>query len=393
MENWLNEFMQGLLRLLTQPLLYWSILLLFFISLRRMKQERKSFGTRVYDVFTEGRSTWRISLIAGSIVSVFAIGSGLVLNTEFLLLLAGVTILLSLPFKLTRLSPAYTLGFSILLVWGVSFIPTGTFLENYSSALTAISLPGVAMLLSILLIVEGVILTKTSSRRTFPERIQGNRGKKVGQHRVKKLALIPMVSLIPAGMIEPFAPWWPFFYIGENSFGLVLFPILLGYEWIARAQSPKLAAIQLGRQTITLAGLSLVIAVGSFFLPVLAFVAVLVTMIGRFIIYAIHHSKEKNQPYFTEDHRGVRILGTIPGSPADQMDLLPGELIVNVNGIAVTSVHEFYEALQMNRALTKVEVKDFRGENRFLQRAMYEGEHHELGVLFVQEVTYQSLAQ
>nr|WP_256522156.1 PDZ domain-containing protein [Halobacillus sp. A5] len=106
----------------------------------------------------------------------------------------------------------------------------------------------------------------------------------------------------------------------------------------------------------------------------------------------LHKSREKSKPYFTQDHRGVRILGTIPGSPADEMDLLPGELIVKVNGIPVKSVHEFYEALQINRAFTKVEVRDFRGENRFEQRAMYEGDHHQLGLLFVEEASYESAA-
>ncbi|MFG6148019.1 PDZ domain-containing protein [Halobacillus sp. B23F22_1] len=393
MDIWLQEAIQGLVRLGIQPLLYWSLLLLFVISIRRMKQERKRFGTRVYDIFTEGRSTWKVSLAAGFFLTVFAIGIGVVLPYYYLLLVAVITIVLSLPFHLKLLSPVYTVGLSVLLLWLLPFLPAGVLPAEMVSVLTSVSLSATAILMSLLLLVEGIFLTQTSSRRTFPERIVSQRGKKIGQHRVKKLAVIPMVSLFPAGMIEPFAPWWPMFSVGDGSYGFVLFPLLLGYEWVARAQSPKLAAITLGKQTNGLAMLSLLFAAASIFLPVLAIAAVIIAVIGRLFIYTFHKSREKSKPYFTQDQRGVRILGTIPGSPADEMDLLPGELIVRVNGIPVASVHEFYEALQTNRTLTKVEVRDFRGENRYEQRAMYEGDHHELGLLFVQEVSYESMAQ
>ena len=43
----------------------------------------------------------------------------------------------------------------------------------------------------------------------------------------------------------------------------------------------------------------------------------------------------------------------------------------------------FYEALQQNRAHCKLEVLDVNGQIRFVQRALYEGDHHELGILFV----------
>jgi hypothetical protein len=54
-----------------------------------------------------------------------------------------------------------------------------------------------------------------------------------------------------------------------------------------------------------------------------------------------------------------------------------------VNGHAVKTVEEFYQFLQKNRAFCKLEVIGFNGEIRFVQRALYDGEHHELGILFV----------
>ncbi|WP_082233380.1 PDZ domain-containing protein [Halobacillus massiliensis] len=386
MESWLNELGTGALKFFISPILYWAILLLFIVSIRRMKLERNSFGTRIYDIFTEGRSTWKVSLAGGSVISLVCIGAGLVVSQEFLWLLAAITILLSFPFNLKGLSPVYTLGISIFVI---SLLPLLTDRQTFLDVSTA----HLAILLGLLLIIEGVLLVQTSSRRTFPERTLGKRGKTIGRHRVKKMTVLPLITLFPAGIIEPIASWWPTFDAAGHSFGLIAFPFLMGYEFVVKGQSPKLASITMGRQTILLAVVTLLVAAGGLFLPVLSLAAVGISILGRLAIYSLYRSRDGEKAYFSEDHRGLRVLGTIPDSPADEMNLLPGELIVQVNGLPVTTVRDFYEALQRNRALTKMEVRDFRGENRFLQRAGYEGDHHELGVIFVQEVNYNLMAQ
>ncbi len=79
------------------------------------------------------------------------------------------------------------------------------------------------------------------------------------------------------------------------------------------------------------------------------------------------------------------VLGIIPNTPAEDLELKIGEIITKVNGIPVKNVSDFYEALQHNRAYVKLEIIGLNGEIRFDQRASYEGEHHELGILFVKD--------
>lgn len=227
-------------------------------------------------------------------------------------------------------------------------------------------------------------MLRTSSLSTFPERVMGRRGMWIGQHRSRKLALIPFFALFPAGAIEPFAPWWPFFGIGEESFGLILVPFVTGWEWIARGQLPVKAAKIVGRRTFFLALLVLSLAAGSLFLPILSLVAVVVSLLGRTWIRLQHLSGEKRQPFFSASQDGLLILGIIPKSPAAQMGLSPGELIVRVNNRQVRTENDFYEALQENAAFNKIEVHDIQGENRYVQRPLYEGEHYELGLVFVE---------
>lgn len=79
------------------------------------------------------------------------------------------------------------------------------------------------------------------------------------------------------------------------------------------------------------------------------------------------------------------VLGIIPNTPAADLGLKIGEIITKVNGIEVKNAADFYEALQKNRAFFKLEVVGLNNEIRFEQRASYEGEHHELGIIFVKE--------
>ena len=95
---------------------------------------------------------------------------------------------------------------------------------------------------------------------------------------------------------------------------------------------------------------------------------------------------EKQKPfYFSQSDQGVLILGITPYSPAEKMGLQVGEVIKKVNGRSVRTESELYEALQSNRAHCKLEVYGINNELRFEQRALFEGEHHELGILFVQD--------
>src|SRR5690606_29984166 len=86
-------------------------------------------------------------------------------------------------------------------------------------------------------------------------------------------------------------------------------------------------------------------------------------------------------PLYVNDTRGLRILGIVPGTPAETMGLAAGEILHKVNGVRVRTKEELYEALVLNPAFCKLELLNLDGELKFAQRARYAGEHHQLGVI------------
>jgi S1-C subfamily serine protease len=129
-----------------------------------------------------------------------------------------------------------------------------------------------------------------------------------------------------------------------------------------------------------------VLAIVSYWYVPLAVVAVALAFFGREWLAFFQHRQDRSQPpYFAKREQGLVILGVLPHSKAEKMALQIGDVIVKANGIPVKTENEFYEALQRNRAFCKLEVVDEEGEVRFVQGALYEDEHHELGLLFVKE--------
>ncbi len=386
MDAWLIELAKGFGKLFLNPLLYWSVILLLLASTRRIKQERSQFGLKIFDAFSEAKHTWPVSLIGGILLSIAFVGGGVVLSYPVIMLLSAMMVLLSISGRFTLLSAAYTFGFSYLIL----LIAPPMIAEYTDFPLTtdlqSLNFTGLVLLLAAFLLMEALLLLRSTSRETYPELVKGNRGKWVGRHRLKKLTVIPFFTLVPSGMIEPFADWWPFLHIQGESFGLVLLPLMTGFEQVVKGTNPVYAAKRIGRSVLILALFTFGLAIGSYFLPLLSLAAFGVALVGReWISFRFREKDKQEQPFFHPSEKGLLILGIIPGTPADRLGMLVGERIERVNGQQISNEQEFYSALQRNSAFCKLEVRDERGEIRFLQRAMYQGDPHELGILFAKE--------
>jgi S1-C subfamily serine protease len=113
---------------------------------------------------------------------------------------------------------------------------------------------------------------------------------------------------------------------------------------------------------------------------------VLLAILGREIInYRSRMKDHTKRPYFNHTNDGLKVLGIIPGSPADRLNILIGETVSKVNGNRIYKEDDIYEALQQTGSFFKIELLDTNGEIRFVQSALYEGDHHELGLVFAGE--------
>lgn len=386
-EVWLLEFFKAVGKLFLHPVLYFSIALVLVAGYLRMKRERRDFNVRVHGQAHELKHLWPAGLLAGAVLSVISLFAGFTMPMDMVILIAIFTIVLGIAGNGRLLSPAMTIGLPVIIVFESAWL--GFDLPFIQGAAHHIHyLLGMSFLIGLLLLAEGLLILKDGLRDVSPKLRKSRRGLTVGALQMKRLWLLPIFLFVPAGFLTPPVDWWPAIQIGAETYSLILVPFLMGFQQQVQADLPRPAAERLGKRVIWLSVVILALAIGGLFYPAwLPPVAVaVVAIIGRGLIAYAHRVQENNHPYYYAPlNEGLMILGVIPDSPANKMELKIGEVIRSCNGVQVAKKDELYQALLKNRAYCKLEVLDARGEVRFVQRALYEGDHHELGILFVEE--------
>jgi hypothetical protein len=387
-ETWLGEFLNGTGKLFLHPVLYYLVFLVTILGIIRVKHERKSFHVRANDAYFELRQLFPLGIIIGFVLSIITVVAGLAIPYAAILLIAGFTILWSLTTNVRLMSPVYTVGatfFMIIIIaennWSIPL-----FTEDFQAIGDKIY-PSVVVVLGLLLIAEGILIFKNGSKGSSPKLAKSKRGQSVGLHEVKRLWMLPLFLLIPGDVLKLPFDWWPVFHLGANEYSLILVPFAIGFHQQVKGMLPKEAIELQGRRVIVLGTLVTLLAAVGYWYPLISIVVAALAVVGRESITLLTSLRDDGLPfYFSKKNQGLMVIGIIPDSPASKMGLQVGEIISKANGVLVCDEEVFYEALQKNAAHCKLEVLDTNGEIRFVQRALYEGDHYELGILFVQDV-------
>lgn len=393
-EEWLIECLRGIGILFIHPLLYVSIIIALAIGVIRVQRERRDFNIRIYRKSTELRQLLPQGILWGLILSLFTLGTGLVVPPAVLVIIGAVSILLALTLKMRLLSPAYSVSISFFLLF-ILYKYGGEiewpFYGQYFRDIDTPVYPTVAILLGLLLFAEGFLITRNAIKKPSPGLVISKRGQTVGRYASRRIWMLPLFVFIPGGNLPAPFDWFPVFSIDGQSITPIVIPFLIGFSQKVQGILPETAIKASGRQVILLGTVVLAVAVGGYWYPYMSIISVVIGLIGREGINYLRKRSDRNLPiYFSRSKLGVRILGVIPETPAQKMGLQLGEIVTKVNGIHVTDEREFYKALQKNRAHCKLEVVGNNQQIRYVQRALFEGEHHELGLLFTENQTKET---
>ena len=386
-EMWLVELLKGTGRFFLHPVLYYLVFLAGILGVQRVKRERKNFHVRAEDAYFELRQLFPLGVVLGLVLSIITIAAGIAVPFAAILLIAGFTLFWSLTTNIRLMSPAYTIGaaFFTIIIIAQSNWQVPLFSKAFSSLEDKVY-PSIVVILGLLILAEGILIFKNASNGSSPKLAKSKRGQVVGVHEVKRLWMVPLFLLIPGNALHLPFEWWPVFHLGAKEYSLIFVPFAIGFHQQIKGMLPK-ESIQLhGRRVILLGVLSLLLSVAGYWYPLLSIVVAALAVVGRELLTLFANMKDDSMTaYFSKKNNGLMIIGIIPDSPASKMGLQVGEIISKANGVLVRDEPTFYEALQKNRAHCKLEVFDTKGEIRFVQRALYEGEHHQLGVLFVHD--------
>ncbi|WP_377887712.1 PDZ domain-containing protein [Alkalihalobacillus sp. R86527] len=380
------SILKGIGSFLINPLTYISLVAAFIIGLSRVKRDRRDFHTRVHDVLDDVKFAIVPGIVAGFSILILNLLLGIVVPMGIVVAISISAIIILVTGQMRFLSPAFVFILPVLAALFYEPIDLGSeWLNSWQSGFGSVSLIALALMAGLLLIVEGVLINQNARKQTSPRLVRSKRGKLVGAHEVQRLWLLPLFLFIPSGTIEANA-WWPLLEFGEQTYSFLILPLPIGFRKLIHHTLPVPEIKRNGVHVGTVGVFATLLATVSYFINAewLALSVFPLIVIARSAILLLHRGMNK-PAYFNERNEGLVILGILPESPADQMNLQVGEVISKVNGLSLGNGTDFYTALQQNAAFCKLQVLDFNGEIRFEQRALYNDQHHELGLLFVKE--------
>ncbi|MGM0747839.1 MAG: PDZ domain-containing protein [Bacillota bacterium] len=383
--EWAIELLKSAGLFFLHPLFWFFMIISLACGYARIKRERKTFHTRIADIYDELKFTYTKGLIPGVILSVILFGLGISVPLGMLGIIAVVTAAAALVLRANWLSAAYIVGVSMIIGFGLSYFQAEPFLNRFPQGFE-INWPAIAVLLGLLVITEGAAAYRSAPVKTSPALVVSSRGLPIGQQISNRAWLLPLFILVPGNGLESHLSWWPVFSVPGGSFHFIWIPYIIGFGQRVQGSLPAIS-IKTTAKRIAILGLVITAfgAASIWWMP-FAGAAVLTAVFGRIFLSLKQRVNDNAAPfYFSKRDQGLMVLGIIPNTPAEDLELKIGEIITKVNGTPVKHVSDFYEALQNNRAFVKLEVIGLNGEIRFDQRATYEGEHHELGILFVKD--------
>lgn len=390
-ELWLILLGKAILSLLTQPFFYVSLLLLGLIYTFLTRMERAMFATRLQPWLKPFLQSVIGGVLAALAVSLVSALLGFTFTVETVWWLWGVSLLLAL-IRLRLVNIAYSAAIVSLLHLIAKLadpLPLQyDMLIIYQSLLNLQPL-NILVVASLLLLAQAALIRWQGKHFVSPIYMSGKRGKLIGGYVLHGYWTAPILLFMPvaaetkgavtfaAQAVQPF-----FFTGGEGAWLLLACPLMLGLTGMTQSSSPEQFVKRTAKQWLLYAVLLLAIAIASWWVEPLIWVAAIGMLLSFELIHWLNRRNESKQPprYGPLD-KGLRVLAIVEHSPAVHMGIQAGDTVLKANGQAVNSLSELYEAMSINPAFCKLELLNTEGEIKFAQRARFADEHHQLGII------------
>ncbi len=352
---------------------------------KQIVMERKLFHTRIHSLLKQMVFSTAWGWGAGLTASLLMAFVGVRISWQVAVLLWLISFALLLV-RIRFLCLAYAAGIIGILKFVVDLTPAWQnvpVLSAVADGLRDTSMVSIFILVGVLHLIEALLIRLTGTKFAVPLFLQGKRGKPVGAFHMSGFWPVPLFLISFTSNGESiWSVWTSGSFFRQRPWTFFLLPVVIGFMDIAVTRLPKEKAERISKWLLFYGVALIALALAADQIPGLLLLAALASvLLHEWLIWYGKWEEAQSSPLFVHDSRGLRILAVLPGSPADQMEIEAGEIIHKVNGKSVLSKEELHMALQINSACCKLEVINLQGHSKFVSRALYEGDHHQLGLL------------
>lgn len=384
-----RKALSALLQLTTQPFYYIGIVFVLLQYRRQIVLERQLFSTRLHSMLDTAWKTVLWGIAAGMAASLMMAFIGATVPPGAIVWLWALSAVLAIV-RVRFICLAYSVGLlgilqAIVQIFpGIAELP---FAGPAAEPLQRLPISSMLALVGLLHLMESFFVYKQGAAMAMPVFVEGKRGKAVGGYQLQQFWPVPLLLLMPiqsGGGAGALLPWTPLFGgdLWSAGWTFAALPVMLGFSELTTTRLPAAKAARSARGLAAYAFVVLALAACAEWLPGLAVAGSIAAIaLHEALVWWSRREEAIRPPYYVHDEQGLKILGVLPDSPAKEMGLLPGEIIHKANGVKVRTKEQLHEALRANGAFCKLEVINTDGHSKFVQRALFAGEHHLLGVL------------
>jgi hypothetical protein len=321
---------------------------------------------------------------------------------SFLLVMLGITIQRYVPYE----EGAFTSGITYVWIIAIlmSLINIRYLCFSYAGGLVAlvslifgfpnVYVPGLMALVGLLHLIESFLIWIDGYSFSVPIFVKKSSDKIVGGYIMNRMWPIPLVLLMLSYPLAtsisqisniPMPTWWPL--LNQNQafeYLPFLVPVVLGYGDVALTQVPekrcRKSAYRLAAYSVILILLSIAAAKMNLF----AFIAALFAPLAHeALILWGKKEEEEGKPLFDAMGDGICVLYTRENSPAQQMELEPGDRILSINNNKLYSENQLMEYLGTYPTFIWLEVRKPDGRLVTKEYKNYRDGIKSLGILIV----------
>lgn len=343
--------------MILNPFMWLIVAFIYFQYKRNVEIERHMVGkeqTSLKDQVLDSVIYGFLIGILGSIVIVFL---GITIDN------IGIEYVFPLAILLMLINPRY-----ICFSYAGGIVSLISLITGYPN----VNVSGLMAIVGILHLMEGILIYLDGAANSVPVFVRLKNGNVAGGYTMQKFWPIPFIALstttaILGGASSINMPdWWPLLGPSSNLKDIVfiMMPVVaaLGYGDIALTEMPKKRA---HRSSIRLLGFSLILiglSLLSIKIYIFKWIAAIFGPLAHELIIIIGQREEKTKkPLFEYQDIGLMVLSVVKNSPAEQIGIKPGDVVLKINDIQINSEDDIKRLLSTNPTILFITVREADG--------------------------------
>lgn len=384
--------------IITPPYIFILLMLAFILYIRNKKtviMQKMIIGEKMNSSLELTISQVVIGIFAGTLASLILSYLGIVFTNQATLTLLFMISIVLMIFGSRFTCFSYSAGILSLISVIIKFIEGFYHITIPQLDFLKVDIVMIISLVAILHIIEGLLVIIDGDRGTIPVFTNKN-NKIIGGFALKRYWTIPVALMfimnnpnISYGAQVPIQTWWPIIKFNsydllKNVFiGFFAFYGMIGYNAITFTKTKKQKVISSGIG-ISIYGIVILLfaQLGRMNLAAEFIVAIFTPLAHEVMLKIQTYIEVNGKPKYVSSDDGLMVLEVAPSSPAFEMGIKSGDVLVEVNDKKIINEQDMLDALNNVSNFIWFKIKTVQGK---LEQVDYNkmNRNKRLGIVFV----------